>query len=342
MATAGHVDHGKSSLVYALTGMQPDRWVEERRRGLTIDLGFAWTELPSSATVAFVDVPGHERFIGNMLAGVGAVPAVMFVVAADEGWSAQSAEHLGAIDAFGVRDGLLVVTKSDLADPESARRQALAEFAETSLGRVETCCVSAVTGAGLGELRGALDRLTTRLEVPAGDAPVRLWIDRAFTVAGAGTVVTGTLPAGTVRAGDELELAPADRRVTVRGLQSLERPCAEVTGPARVAINLRRVAAGGIGRGDALLTPDAWLTTVELDVLVDADLPREVRCHVGAAAVTARVRRLGPGVTRLRLASALPFHVGDRILLRVPGDRRICGAAVLDPRPAALGRRGAA
>lgn len=342
VATAGHVDHGKSSLVFALTGMQPDRWVEERRRGLTIDLGFAWARLPSGTTMAFVDVPGHERFIGNMLAGVGAVPAVMFVVAADEGWSAQSAEHLDAIDTFRVQDGLLVVTKCDLADPEPARRQAMAQLAKTSLGRVDTCCVSAVTGTGLDSLGNALDRLASRLDVPPNDAPVRLWIDRAFTVAGAGTVVTGTLPAGAVRVGDELDLAPAGRRVTVRGLQSLERPCVEVAGPARVAINLRRVATGELARGDALLTPDAWVTTTEVDVLVEAELPREIRCHVGAAAVTARVRQLGPGLARLRLASALPFHVGDRILLRVPGDRRIRGAAVLDPRPPALGRRGAA
>jgi selenocysteine-specific elongation factor len=176
--------------------MEPDRWAEERRRGMTIDLGYAWTGLPSGATVAFVDVPGHERFVANMLAGVGPVPAAMVVVAADEGWRAQSAEHLAALDALDVRHGLLVVTRSDLADPGPAVRQARTEIAATSLGAVEAVAVSGVTGAGLDELRAALDRLAARLPAPDPDAAVRLWIDRAFTVKGAGTVVTGTLGGG--------------------------------------------------------------------------------------------------------------------------------------------------
>src|SRR5579871_1588952 len=160
VATAGHVDHGKSTLVRALTGMEPDRWAEERRRGMTIDLGYAWMTLPlgdddpladggdSTERLAFVDVPGHERFVPNMLAGLGPVPAVMFIVAADGGWMPQSAEHLAAVDALGVRHGLLVVTRSDLADPGAATRQALAEIAATSLGAVESVQVSAVTGRG--------------------------------------------------------------------------------------------------------------------------------------------------------------------------------------------------
>src|SRR5712664_3231015 len=149
IATAGHVDHGKSALLRALTGMEPDRWAEERRRGLTIDLGFAWMTLPSGQQVAFVDVPGHERFVPNMLAGVGAVPAVLFTVAADEGWMPQSEEHLAAVDALGITHGLLAVTRSDLADPADARRQALARLATTSLGKVEGVAVSARTGLGL-------------------------------------------------------------------------------------------------------------------------------------------------------------------------------------------------
>src|SRR5215813_4105947 len=153
IATAGHVDHGKSTLVRALTGMEPDRWEAERRRGLTIDLGYAWLTLPSGERLAFVDVPGHERFVPNMLAGLGPVPAVMFVVAADGGWMPQSAEHLAAVDALGVRHGLLVITRSDLADPGQATRQALAEIARTSLGAVEVISVSAVTGQGLDDLR---------------------------------------------------------------------------------------------------------------------------------------------------------------------------------------------
>ncbi|HSK62140.1 MAG TPA: GTP-binding protein, partial [Actinomycetospora sp.] len=220
VATAGHVDHGKSTLVRALTGMEPDRWAEERRRGMTIDLGFAWTTLPGlDEAVAFVDVPGHERFVTQMLAGVGPVPATMFVVAADSGWMPQSTEHLDALDALGVRNGLLVVTRSDLADPELARDEALEHLAESSLGRLPAVCVSGTTGLGLDELRSALVGLVAGLPAPDRDADVRLWVDRAFTVRGAGTVVTGTLGAGTVRVGDELALG--DRSVVVRGMQAL-------------------------------------------------------------------------------------------------------------------------
>src|ERR1051326_4112834 len=174
VATAGHVDHGKSTLVRALTGMEPDRWAEERRRGMTIDLGFAWTDLPAgpgpaATTVAFVDVPGHERFVPNMLAGIGPVPAVMVVVAADEGWMPQSREHLEALDALNVRHGLLVVTRSDLMDPELARDEALEHLAATSLGGVPAVCVSGATGEGLDELRAALGALVAGLPAPDPD-----------------------------------------------------------------------------------------------------------------------------------------------------------------------------
>ncbi len=205
VTTAGHVDHGKSTLVRALTGMEPDRWAEERRRGMTIDLGFTWTTLPTGSTVAFIDVPGHERFVPNMLAGVGPVPAVMFVVAADEGWMPQSREHLEALD---VRHGLLVVTRSDLMDPELAREEALEHLASSSLGRVCAVCVSGVTGSRLDTLRTALSELVATLPAPDVEADVRLWVDRAFTIRGAGTVVTGTLAGGTIHVGDELELVP--------------------------------------------------------------------------------------------------------------------------------------
>src|SRR5687767_13281960 len=190
IATAGHVDHGKSALVRALTGMEPDRWAEERRRGLTIDLGFAWTTLPSGRRLAIVDVPGHERFIGNMLAGVGSVPATLVVVAADDGWSAQTAEHVAVLDALGVRDGLLVVTKSDLADAAPVLADVHERLAATTLAHVPGLAVSAHTGTGMPELRAALDALVAGLPPADAEAPVRLWIDRAFTIRGAGTVVT--------------------------------------------------------------------------------------------------------------------------------------------------------
>ncbi|MGI5520796.1 selenocysteine-specific translation elongation factor [Micromonospora sp. CA-259024] len=347
VATAGHVDHGKSTLVRALTGMEPDRWAEERRRGMTIDLGFAWTTLPSGGTVAFVDVPGHERFVPNMLAGVGPVPAALIVVAADEGWKPQSAEHLAALDALGVAYGLLAVTRADLADPGPAAAHARAEIAATSLGAVEAVAVSGLTGAGLPELRTALDRLATRLPAPTVDEPVRLWVDRSFTVRGSGTVVTGTLGAGRLRVGDALELAGADEPVRVRGLHSLGQARPEAAAVARVAVNLRGTPRDRLGRGDALLTPGRFHRTDLVDVRLTgdpaADLPATLTLHVGSAAVPVRVRPLGPDTVRLRLARPLPLLVGDRALLRDPGRHRVAGGVrVLDVAPPPLARRGAA
>ncbi|MGC4854715.1 selenocysteine-specific translation elongation factor [Micromonospora sp. DT4] len=347
VATAGHVDHGKSTLVRALTGMEPDRWVEERRRGMTIDLGFAWTTLPSGATIALVDVPGHERFVPNMLAGVGPVPAALIVVAADEGWMPQSAEHVAALDALGVGYGLLVVTRTDLADPTPAAERARAEIAASSLGAVETVAVSGLTGAGLPQLRAALDRLVARLPAPVVDAPVRLWVDRSFTVRGSGTVVTGTLGAGRLRVGDVLELAGADEPVRVRGLHCLGEARPEASAVARVAVNLRGTPRDRLGRGDALLTPGRFHRTGLVDVRLAgdpaADLPATLTLHVGSAAVPVRVRPLGVDTVRLRLARPLPLLVGDRALLRDPGRHHVAGGVrVLDVAPPPLSRRGAA
>ncbi|RBY78548.1 selenocysteine-specific translation elongation factor [Blastococcus sp. TF02-09] len=344
IATAGHVDHGKSALVRALTGMEPDRWAEERRRGLTIDLGFAWTALPSGRTVAVVDVPGHERFIGNMLAGIGSVPAALLVVAADDGWSAQTAEHVAVLDALGVRHALLAVTKSDLADPAPVLTDVRERLAATSMGEVPAVAVSALTGAGLPELTTALERLLTALPAPDPAAPVRLWIDRAFTIKGAGTVVTGTLAAGAVAPEDRLRLG--DRDVVVRGVQSLGRPVQRAEATARVALNLRGVAVEEISRGDALLTPGAFRSTAELDVslvgAVEDRLPGEAVVHAGSATVGARLRPLDGAVVRLRLETPLPLRVGDRLLVREPGTRRVLGADVRDVDPPELRRRGAA
>ena len=344
VATAGHVDHGKSTLVRALTGMEPDRWEEERRRGLTIDLGFAWTTLDSGRTLAVVDVPGHERFVGNMLAGVGSVPAALIVVAADDGWSAQTAEHVAVLDALGVRHGLLVVTKADLGDPAPVLADARARLAETSLGEVPGVAVSARTGDGVPAVAAALEQLLAGLPAPDTTAPVRLWVDRAFSIRGAGTVVTGTLAAGTVRTGDRLVLGGRD--VSVRGLHSLGEPVEEANATARVALNLRGVAVEDLSRGDALLTPAAFRETDELDVTlvhpVEDRLPAELVVHVGSATVAARVRPLDDAALRLRLVHPLPLRVGDRLILRDPGARRVHGADVRDVDPPALRRRGAA
>ncbi len=344
VASAGHVDHGKSTLVRLLTGMEPDRWAAEQARGMTIDLGFAWTTLPSGRRVAFVDVPGHERFVPNMLAGVGPVPAVLFVVAADEGWMPQSAEHLAALRALRVRHGLLAITRSDLADPGLAREQALAELAATPLGGLESVAVSGRTGSGLEELRGALDRLVDGLPAPDVSAPVRLWVDRAFTIRGAGTVVTGTLAAGTLSVGDEVRLEPAGLAAVVRGLQALGSPAETVPAVARVAVNLRGVAREQVGRGDVLVSPDRWLLTDVLDARLEneAALPRQLMMHIGSASLPATIRPLGPDTARIRLARPVPLRIGDRALLRDPGRRVIAaGVQVLDVRPPPLRGRGA-
>jgi selenocysteine-specific elongation factor len=362
VATAGHVDHGKSALVRALTGMEPDRYAEERRRGMTIDLGFVWTTLPgatgdvpegrgsaSDMELAFVDVPGHERFVSTMLAGAGPVPAVLLVVAADEGWMPQSSEHLDALDALGVRHGVVAISRSDLADPAASTRDVHRRLRGTSLEGSEVVPVSAVTGVGLDDLRGALARMVSRIPSPETDADVRLWVDRSFTVSGAGTVVTGTLPAGAVQVDDELDLHSAGgvRRVQVRGLHSLGRARTSVGGVARLAVNLRGVAHDEVARGDALTAPGTVtrgdLLDVRLHLAVGAAgrLPQQCRAHVGSAQVTGNVRPLDGDLARLRLARPLPLRRGDRLLLRDPGRHQVLGAAVvLDPDPPSLHRRG--
>jgi selenocysteine-specific elongation factor len=342
IATAGHVDHGKSALVRALTGMEPDRWAEERRRGMTIDLGFAWTMLPSGDHVAFVDVPGHERFVTNMLAGVGPAPAVCLVVAADEGWQPQTEEHVRALDALGVARGVVVVTKTDVADPDAVLDDTARRLATTSLRDVPRLAVSAHTGAGMTALLAELDGLVAAMPTAVADGPVRLWIDRAFTIDGAGTVVTGTLPAGSIAIGDTLTLAGSTQpvEVAVRGLHTQGQPRDRVIAVDRVAVNLRGIARAEVARGMALVTPGAWSSTAEIDVLVDGGLAADVVAHVGSAAVAARLRPLADRAARVRLGHALPIHVGDRMLLRDPGSRRVVGATVLDVAPAPLRRRG--
>jgi len=339
IATAGHVDHGKSALVRALTGMEPDRWAEERRRGMTIDLGFAWMSLPSGETLSFVDVPGHERFITNMLAGVGPAPAVCLVVAANDGWQPQTEEHVRALDAFGVTRGLVVVTKTDLADPAPVRAAVRRRLAATSLREVGAVAVSAQTGAGMPALVAALERLAGEMSAdaaPDDNSAVRLWIDRAFTIHGAGTVVTATLPAGSIALGDTLTLAgpTASYDVGVRGLQVHGQPRQRVDAVNRVAVNLRGVARGDVARGMALVTPGAWTVTSEVGVQVDDEIAGDLLAHVGSAAVPVRRRRVTPGVSRLRLAQAVPLRAGDRLLLRDPAGRRIVGATVVDVAPA--------
>ncbi len=340
IATAGHVDHGKSTLVRALTGSDPDRLAEEHQRGLSIELGYCWTSLPGVGDLAFVDVPGHERFISTMLAGIGPVPAVLLVVAADDPWMPQAAEHLAALHALGVRHGVVAVTRSDLADPEPMMQRSRREVAATSLAGAPVVAVSAATGQGLDELRIGLTALVEALTVPDASADVRLWVDRCFHVRGAGTVVTGTLPAGTVAEGDEL--VAGARSYRVRSVQSLGRPAVSVSGVARVALNLAGEDRSELDRHSVLVTPGAWRPTTVVDVRLHGEgrAPQRPLLHVGAASVPSYLRPLGTDTARLTLDRPLPLRIGDRALLRDPGSRRLWGVTVLDPAPPSLTRRG--
>jgi selenocysteine-specific elongation factor len=353
VATAGHVDHGKSSLVLALTGTDPDRFEEEKRRGLTIDLGFAHTVLPSGAPVSFVDVPGHVRFLRNMLAGVGGVDACLFVVAATEGWKPQSEEHLRILELLGLRHGVIALTKRDLVDDEWLEI-AMLEVADhvggTFLDGAPIVPVASVTGEGLDELRAALDVLVDTTPPSADRQRPRLWIDRVFAAKGSGTVVTGTLTGGTLRHDDTVTVEPGAHDVRIRSIQSLGSGVDEIGPGNRVALNLNGVGHDEISRGDAVITPGRWRTTDRFDASLDvlAGLGHEVSrrgayvAYVGSRELTVRVRVLGlealaPGTSgsvRLFLDTALPLLPGDRYVLRESGrDETIGGGEVLDIDP---------
>lgn len=351
VATAGHVDHGKSTLVKALTGMEPDRWEEERDRGLTIDLGFVWTRLPSSREVAFVDVPGHERFLGNMLAGIGPAPVVCFIVAADEGWQAQSTDHRDAVAALGISHGLVVLTRADRAS-RSRRDEVTAEvrtkLSGTPLADAPVVEVSAHTGEGITQVRGVLDEVLARAPAPDVDARIRLWVDRSFSIRGSGTVVTGTLVAGQLRTGQRLALLGREgrREREIRGIHS-QNQGHETIGPVnRVAVNLRGEDAERIHRGDVLTTPGVWQETTVIDVrrtMGEAldDAPRTLVTHIGTVALETQLRSFDRDHARLTLSRALPLQLGDRFVLRGTGSRSVlAGVEVLDVDPPELGRRG--
>jgi selenocysteine-specific elongation factor len=353
VATAGHVDHGKSSLLVRLTGIDPDRLAEEKRRGLTIDLGFAWCTLPSGREVGFVDVPGHERFIRTMLAGVGSVRLVLFVVAADEGWKPQSEEHLQILDVLGVDAGVIALTKRDLVDDETlemAADEVRERLEGTALAGAAIVACSSATGEGIDELRAALDAAVASAPVPRRDGRVRLHVDRVFTISGAGTVVTGTLTGGPLHVGDEVTLLPSGVRARVRGLQTHKRRLETAVPVSRVAVNLVGADRSDIARGDVLARPGAWRPTETLDASMSPvrglahrlSARGAYKLYAGAAEREARVRifgsgRLGAGehgYARIRLAAPLVLGVGDRFVLREAGrDETVAGGAVLDPFP---------
>jgi selenocysteine-specific elongation factor len=343
VATAGHVDHGKSSLIIRLTGIDPDRWAEEQRRGLTIDLGYAWTTLPSGREIGFVDVPGHERFIRNMLAGVGPVRLVMFVVAADEGWKPQSEEHLQILDVLGVAGAVIALTKRDLVDAETlqiATDEVRERVAGTALAGAPVVPVSAQTGEGLDDLTSALDAMLAAAPVPAPSRP-RLFVDRVFTITGAGTVVTGTLEGGALHVGEEVDLYPTGQTVRIRGLQTHKRAEDAALPVSRVAVNLVGAERERLQRGDVLGAPGDWRAVTRFDAWVRPvrgldDLPAKgaFKLYVGAAEADARIRRAAGGFARIDTERPLVLAPGDRFVVREAGRRAtVGGGIVLDIEP---------
>jgi selenocysteine-specific elongation factor len=342
IGTAGHVDHGKSTLIQALTGRDPDRLAEEKRRGLTIELGFAWTSI-DGIDIGFVDVPGHERFIKNMLAGIEAVHGVLFVVACDEGWMPQSEEHLAIIDLLDQRNGVIALSRRDLVDDDTAelaRLEVEERLEGTSLQGAPIVEVAPLSGLGLDLLRSELARLAA-MPMPASPR-TRLWVDRSFSIAGSGTVVTGTLAGGDIAVGDELEVWPGPRRARVRSLQSHERSVDVAVPGSRTAVNLSGVDAADIVRGAMVGKPGEWLatTTFLADVrpargMDDALTDRGAfHLHAGSGAWPVRLRMIGGGAALVHLSEPVTLAVGDRIILREVGRRAVVGGGrVLDPAP---------
>ena len=353
ISTAGHVDHGKSTLVQALTGTDPDRFAEEKERGLTIDLGFATATLPSGRSISFVDVPGHVRFLKNMLAGVGAVDACVFVVAATEGWKPQSEEHLRILELLGLQHGLVALTKVGVTDNdlrELAKLDVEDHIAGTFLEDAEVVEVDSLSGEGLEEMSEALDRLLAVTPVALDAARPRLWIDRSFTIRGSGTVITGTLTGGQIAIDDKLMLCPARRDVRVRGIETHDEACEAARPGSRVALNLGRVGADEAQRGDVLVREGQWWMTNQCDASLTVletlghDVSRRGAyvAYFGSGEFPVKLRVLGgkaltPGETgavRLHLSRSLPFQPGDRFVLREFGrSETVGGGELLDVDP---------
>ncbi|HZT90425.1 MAG TPA: selenocysteine-specific translation elongation factor [Gaiellaceae bacterium] len=328
VGTAGHIDHGKTWLVRALTGKDTDRLPEERRRGISIDLGYAPLDLPDGRRVSLVDVPGHERFVRTMIAGASGIDVFLLVVDAQEGARPQTLEHLAVLRLLGVEHGVVAVTKADAVDAETLEL-ALDEARELVPG-AEVVAASAKTGAGLDELRAALARLPARDRGRGG--AVRLYVDRAFTLHGVGTVATGTLWSGSVAPGDLLRLEPQGRVVRVRSVQVHDHSVDAAEAGQRVAVNLPTVERRQLARGNVLVTPGHFPLSYRLDVRLEelSPVPPAVTVHVGTKAVAARVVRAG-AYAQLRLAEPVVAARGDRVVLRT--ETTVAGGRVLDPAP---------
>ena len=330
VGTAGHIDHGKTWLVRALTGKDTDRLPEEHERGISIDLGYAPLALPDGTQLSLVDVPGHERFVRNMVAGATGIDLFLLVIDAAEGARPQTHEHLSILRLLGVERGVVVVTKADTVDSETLEL-AVAEAAEL-MPEAEVVSVSAKTGAGLDELRDALARTAETVERPERFGATRLWIDRAFSLRGIGTVVTGTLWSGSIAAGDLLQLEPGGRAVRVRTVQVHGRPVEVAEAGQRVAVNLPGIERGELSRGNALVTPGNYPVTYRLDVILEElePVPPAVKVHIGTADVAARVVRAGR-FAQLRLEEPVVAARGDRFVVR--GETTLGGGRVVDPAP---------
>ncbi len=339
LGTAGHVDHGKSVLIHALTGIDPDRLREEKERGMTIDLGFAWLTLPSGQDVGIVDVPGHEHFIKNMLAGVGAIDLALLIVAANEGVMPQTREHVAILDLFGVQKGIAVITKKDLVDEElvSIVTMEIEELlAPTALHQSPAVAVSALTGDGISDLLAAIDSALTEVEPRKDISRPRLFVDRVFTIAGSGTVVTGTLVDGSLGVGQEVEVQPQGLRTRLRGLQTHKTRIEKAAPGSRVAANITGVGTTDIERGNVLTSP-GWMSATEMfsarvRLLPSAKRPLKhnasVTLHSGSGEAPARVRLLdanelepgGDAWAQLRLGKPLAIVKGDHFVIRSSRD----------------------
>jgi len=363
LGTAGHIDHGKTALVHALTGTDTDRLPEEKSRGITIDLGFASLDLRDPAgysiQLSLIDVPGHHAFIRNMLAGAGGIDCVMLVIAADEGIKPQTTEHLAICTLLGIRHGIVVITKQDAVAPErlEAARQEVQRFTEhTFLEDAPVIAVSARTGAGIPTLTRALAQLALNVPSRNADAILRLPLDRAFSVRGFGTVVTGTLQAGSLHVGDAVRLQPEDRSVRIRGIQVHGSQVSETNAPSRVALNLVGVEVAEVHRGHTIVPPETVspvdIVDVELTVLPGMPALRHrttLRLHAFTSETTARVLLYSPDensaapLARLRLSKPLLLTPGDRFVLRLPSPAlTVGGGRVLDAHPLPRLRKAAA